>query len=642
MHSSSFGPQGAIVVTVSPLNPDRLAELLDRYLDQQLSEADRVELNQLLANFPEARHLFWEQVQNHALLLDHFAEARGRCLAHDDSTPPTRQFSAPTEPAFASSRITAWMGTLALCLLVTLGLPWLLRVDNSPLTPNDDPPSQVAIAQLGEVQGSVHIIANDSRAPARPGQRLLPGQEIHTGEGSSAVLTYPDSSRFELTADTTVRLLDPNFGDKRLFLVQGSVNATVAPQPVGRAMILQTPQAQLTAAGSRFSAAGMMEETRVEMQEGRATLSPLGDSRVTEMDSGTYAISAPDMEVYRSTALLPMSNEPLARFEDPSGPVVALAVLPGDQMAVGCWNGAIRLWDVPNRRDRGVLEIARKRVATMAVSLDGRLLAVGYEANKHRDHLDPSVVLWDLASRQVLHLLPGTRRPLAMQFLHEDKKSFETLAFVAEKPMRGVSVWDLPRGQTNARTPSKERFVLHQDERVQTLAITPDGRSVAVGLQDGRIRISDLNTGRLITTLLGHQREVQSLAFSPDGSLLASGSRDGSVRLWSIAEGEEIGELRDKFSEVRCLTFAPDGRTLASGHGGFAHLWDVANIAQKASGEGKPQASVGGKPPRATLKAHKFAITAMVYLDEGRILATAGWDRSVKLWELMPMDVLPE
>ena len=42
----------------------------------------------------------------------------------------------------------------------------------------------------------------------------------------------------------------------------------------------------------------------------------------------------------------------------------------------------------------------------------------------------------------------------------------------------------------------------------------------------------------------------------------------------------------------------------------------------------------------STLKAHKFARTALVYLDEGKILATAGWDRTVKLWKLGP--ALPE
>ena len=88
------------------------------------------------------------------------------------------------------------------------------------------------------------------------------------------------------------------------------------------------------------------------------------------------------------------------------------------------------------------------------------------------------------------------------------------------------------------------------------------------------------------------------------------------------SDGVLIRTATGKFNEVRCLAFSPDGQTLASGHAGIALLWDVATGTQ-----------------RTALRAHKFAVTAILYLPDGQTLATAGWDGTVKLWDLHPANV---
>ena len=74
----------------------------------------------------------------------------------------------------------------------------------------------------------------------------------------------------------------------------------------------------------------------------------------------------------------------------------------------------------------------------------------------------------------------------------------------------------------------------------------------------------------------GHTSLVNSVAFSPDGKTLASGSRDATIRLWDVASGREFKTLKGHLSDVDSIAFSPDGKTLASASDDKTiKLWDV-------------------------------------------------------------------
>jgi len=68
----------------------------------------------------------------------------------------------------------------------------------------------------------------------------------------------------------------------------------------------------------------------------------------------------------------------------------------------------------------------------------------------------------------------------------------------------------------------------------------------------------------LAQTLSGHGAEVNSVAFSPDGKTLASGSHDNTIKLWDVASGTNTQTLSGH-GGVYSVAFSPDGKMLASG-----------------------------------------------------------------------------
>ena len=84
------------------------------------------------------------------------------------------------------------------------------------------------------------------------------------------------------------------------------------------------------------------------------------------------------------------------------------------------------------------------------------------------------------------------------------------------------------------------------DERRPTVvtgvAMSPDGRSIAVACDDHYVRVWDAATGQMRTRLAGHSDWVRTIAFSPDGQMLASGGNDRTVQLWTAESGERMFE----------------------------------------------------------------------------------------------------
>jgi WD40 repeat protein len=149
----------------------------------------------------------------------------------------------------------------------------------------------------------------------------------------------------------------------------------------------------------------------------------------------------------------------------------------------------------------------------------------------------------------------------------------------------------------------------------------PQGRLLQAGRCTpaliNRWPLPDLPNPWLHRTITGHVGAVSAVTVAPDGAWLAVGGEDGSVRIWDVVTWERRAELADHDDGYqRALVVAPDGTWLAAGGAGPVRIWDTATWEQ-----------------RAMLTGHADHVETMAVSPDGNWLASASRDWTVRIWD---------
>ncbi|MFL5589781.1 MAG: NB-ARC domain-containing protein [Ktedonobacteraceae bacterium] len=191
-----------------------------------------------------------------------------------------------------------------------------------------------------------------------------------------------------------------------------------------------------------------------------------------------------------------------------------------------------------------------------------------------------------------------------------------------------ITLWELERGVP--------LWTVWQTTCV-SLAFAPDGRTLASSGNDATVRLWDPQSGTNLETL-PHPAPVFAVAWSPDGRLLASGSFDGDIRVWETHAAQPatcVAHLAEHTSWVRGLAFAPVGPSsspyyLSPRQGGGSRLasasWDrMVRLWDVESGR-----------CLYTLEGHTERVHTLAWSPDGRTVASTGFDATIWLWDAEP------
>jgi len=152
-------------------------------------------------------------------------------------------------------------------------------------------------------------------------------------------------------------------------------------------------------------------------------------------------------------------------------------------------------------------------------------------------------------------------------------------------------------------------------DTIRSVAVSPDGRRLAVGHGQRSISILDSTSLQVEMVLHGHGKSVRSVAFSPDGTHLASASQDRTVRIWSLSAGETVRVLMGTSYDSDSLVFSSDGSMVAAGTPLEARLWKWKEDGHRV------------------LKGHGTYVYHVSFNHDGSLLASGAFYCDVRLWD---------
>ena len=236
------------------------------------------------------------------------------------------------------------------------------------------------------------------------------------------------------------------------------------------------------------------------------------------------------------------------------GPAQALAIL-GNRALTGHENGRIALWDL----DVGMQLKSFKRndapITSLTFAGTDKFLAGGH---------DWSIALWEVATPSVpLHVFEGHGRDvLAVAF--EPGRGL----IASASADRTVKLW-AAKSLSHVRTyPRAKNFIT-------ATAFSPDGETLLIGTQSGRISLYSTDTRRRRMRYRGHSGRVTSLQFIDGGREFVSASADGTVRLWNRRRSRARQTFGSAGAKVANAAVSPDGRMIATGKdNGTVQIWN--------------------------------------------------------------------
>ncbi len=277
-----------------------------------------------------------------------------------------------------------------------------------------------------------------------------------------------------------------------------------------------------------------------------------------------------------------------------SGAILSARFSPDGHLIATCSvDRTIRIWEKSSGRLLDTLRGHDSAIGAIEFLADSMHLA----STGH----DNTLIIWSLSDAARSKLLRGGTQRSSSGIVFTPNGRL--LVRISNGSQSGV--WDVESGSELRRFDASGEFV----------AVSPDGKLVALGLQTGDVQLQVISTGEVLKTYDGHESRICDVEFSPEGDLLASASHDGTLVIRQLSDGKVI--LRDTayYGERGAVQFFPEGKTVAWG------VKDNVKVVDLRTGE-----------VMAELPAQVQSVIVLAISPNGRTLATGSWGGTISLW----------
>jgi Planctomycete cytochrome C/WD domain, G-beta repeat len=371
------------------------------------------------------------------------------------------------------------------------------------------------------------------------------------------------------------------------------------------------------------------------------------DALITPGESGATPVSSTDTEPQTSELLrrltsldiserMPLEQKPLSdqQIQLFEAWIKSGAPFDGKDPKDPLWLTipAVRTDDLPNRIPHAM------PIAAMVFSANGDHILVGdYHA----------LTEWSVADRTLHRKIPNMAERILAMAMSADGK---LLAVGGGSPGRrgDVRLVDVDTGNIL-------NIVAQSSDVVFDLAFRPGHPQLAVACADSSIRIIDLETSKVVKVLSSHSDWVTAVAWNDDGSKLASASRDKAAKIFDATSAELLASFHEHEGPVQGIAFLPGGQQLVSvGSDKMLYRWEAAGgrslLDLELSGEpsklirveggvlipcstGETQFfDIGSNTILTSLPGHTdWVLSATYHAATGRI-ATGSFDSEVRFW----------
>ncbi|KAL7594219.1 hypothetical protein Lser_V15G28362 [Lactuca serriola] len=193
--------------------------------------------------------------------------------------------------------------------------------------------------------------------------------------------------------------------------------------------------------------------------------------------------------------------------------------------------------------------------------------------------------------------------------------------FVTGSSDHDVKFWEYEttkiQGQDSVNLTVSTVKNLSMNDDVIVVAVSPDGKHIAIALLDCTVKVFYMDTSKFFLTLYGHKLPVLCMDISSDGDLIVTGSADKNIKIWGLDFGDCHKSIFAHADSVTGVKFVRNTHYMFTvGKDRVVKYWDADKFELLL-----------------TLEGHHAEIWCLSISDRGDFVVTGSHDRSIRRWD---------